>query len=155
MSNENRLRHAPGLAYVAVDSATVIEIGDIVYLDTNDVKPASTAALWDTDLATTQAALKDICLGIAMSASASGETDPVLVSHGAVYEMDAASAAYEIGDLVGADKAAGNALLAQTVEAAVAASAIGVVYKSSAGVNVTRVLVYIPSQILDGVKVGE
>ena len=38
----------------AVDSSTVIEIGDLLWLDTDDVKPASDLT-WNTDLATTQA----------------------------------------------------------------------------------------------------
>jgi len=155
MANENKYRYPEGQVMVAVDSATVIEVGDLVYLDTDDAKPASTSALWNTNLATTQADLKDALLGVAMDSSDSGETDDIRVSYGGVYEMDAASAAYEIGDLVGADKDTGNNLLDQTVEAAVAASAIGTVVKSSGGASVTRVLVHIPSQVLQGIKIGE
>jgi len=53
----NRLRFRSGqveLHKVRVDSDTELEAGDLVWLDTDDVKPAS-AFTWTTDLATTQA----------------------------------------------------------------------------------------------------
>ena len=41
MANNLRHRHGPQLLVkAAVDSATVIEVGDMVWLDTDDVKPA-------------------------------------------------------------------------------------------------------------------
>lgn len=152
MSNEMRYRTDTKTISVAVDSATVIEIGDMVYLDTDDVKPVSTAALWSSDLITTQTALKPIFLGIAMSASAAGETEPVLVCVDGVFEMDAASAAYEVGALVAPDKDSGNNLLDQTVEAVVAAGAIGIVYQKTG--TATRVKVRFISQKMTGITIG-
>jgi hypothetical protein len=110
---------------VAVDSATAINAGDPVYLDTDDAKPASSET-WTTDLATTQANFVNHFLGIAQAdhaANSGAVTDfPVDVSPFSVYEMDCASEAHEIGDTLGIDKAAGNALLPSTLEKAVAAS---------------------------------
>lgn len=56
-----------------VASATVIEIGDLVYYDTStdQVKPASDFT-WNTDLATTQGGFADVVAGVAMESSASG-----------------------------------------------------------------------------------
>ena len=54
MSNKLRFRSGQvELHKVRVDSGTVIEAGDLVWLDTNDAKPAKDFA-WTTDLATTQ-----------------------------------------------------------------------------------------------------
>jgi hypothetical protein len=44
------------------------------------------------------------------------------VSPLSVYELDCASETHEVGDTLGMDKAAGNALLPSTLEKAVAAS---------------------------------
>jgi hypothetical protein len=121
-------RHRYGHQFIiqaAVDSATAINAGDAVYLDTDDVKPASSQT-WDTNLATTQAALVDHFLGIALAdhaANSGAVTDfPVDISPLSVYEMDCASETHEIGDPLGMDKASGNALLPSTLEKAVAAS---------------------------------
>jgi len=121
-------RHRYGeqfLVRVAVDSATAINAGDAVYLDTDDAKPASSET-WNTDLATTQANFVNHFLGIAQSdhaANSGAVTDfPVDISPFAVYEMDCASETHEIGDPIGMDKASGNALLPSTLEKAVAAS---------------------------------
>jgi hypothetical protein len=123
----NKLRFRSGqveLRRVRVDSGTVIEAGDLVYLDTDDVKPASDFP-WDTNLATTQAAFAAVFLGVAHTASADGETDDVSVdvSPLSVYEFDAASAAYEVGAILGPDELS-SALMDQQLEAAAAAAGI-------------------------------
>lgn len=109
----------------AVDSATAISAGDAVYLDTDDVKPAS-SEMWNTDLNTTQALFTNHFLGIAQADHAANSgivTDfPVDVSPLAVYEMDCASETHEIGAMLGMDKAGGNALLPSTLEKAPSAS---------------------------------
>jgi len=137
-----------------VDSATVIAIGDMVYLDTDDVKPAS-AFTWDTNIATTQAGFAAVFLGIAVDASANGETTPIRVdiSPERIWTMTLVSQTLEVGKTLGPAKAAGNALLSQTLDAAVAASAIArsteyaasaqtsgkVVFASAFGVNTGNV----------------
>lgn len=150
---EMKYRKSANYITVAVDSATVIEVGDMVYLDTDDVKPVSTAGLWDTNLLTTQENLRKIFLGIAQSASASGETDPVLICTDGVFEMDAASATYEVGDTVAPDKDSGNNLLDQTVEAVAGSGAIGRVYKKAT--SATRVMVHFKSMLMQTLVVPQ
>jgi len=136
---------------MAVDASTVIEAGDMLFLDTDDVKPAGSFT-WDTSLAVTQAAFKDLFVGIAAQAHPSGVAGQILVMTKGVFEMESPSTAWQYGALVGPDKASGNALLSQTVETAVAASSVGVV--RDVGTK-TRVKVYFVSQLLHGTKVGE
>lgn len=138
MANKARFRSGRvHLARVRVDSATVIEKGDLVYLDTDDVKPASSFT-WDTDLATTQAAFAAAFLGVAHEQSASGDTDPISVdlSPDAVYEFDVASATYEVGDMLGPDKDGGNNKLMDQQLEAVASGGLGIAraaeYKAAA-----------------------
>lgn len=121
-----RHRYGPQhILHVAVDSATAINAGDAVYLDTDDAKPASSET-WSVDLATTQANFVNHFLGIAQAdhAANSGAVTnfPVDISPLAVYEMDCASETHEIGDTLGMDKASSSNLLASTLEKAVAAS---------------------------------
>ena len=138
------------IASVAVDSGTVIAIGDMLYLATDDVRPASDFT-WDTNLATTQAGFADVFVGIAMHKSASGDVLPVDIdiSADSEYQFGCASATYAYGATVGPDKASGNALLAQTLEAAVAASSVARVLKAEASATtavwVSFASVYNPS----------
>jgi hypothetical protein len=133
-----------------VDSATVIEIGDIVFLDTDDAKPASAIPDQGTELANQQF-FHDVFAGVAMQASAAGDTDPIRVATAGVFEFDCLSATLEVGDLMSSDEnAGGTALLNQTVAKVTAASAaIGRCAKrvNPAG---TRVLVDIVSAVLRG-----
>lgn len=134
-----RLRSgSPRLMSVRVDAATVVEVGDLVFLDTDDAKPAS-AFTWTTDLATTQANFADKFLGV--SHSQKKATDPagtitVDIGPDATYEFAVASATYEIGDDLGPSKdPSANKLLNQQLEG-VAASTQGIArameYKASA-----------------------
>ncbi|WP_437203043.1 hypothetical protein [Planctomicrobium sp. SH664] len=123
----NKLRFRSGqvhLRKVRVDSGTVIEAGDLVWLDTDDAKPAS-AFTWDTNLATTQGAFAAKFLGVAHQPSASGETFPISVdvSPDSVYEFDVASASYELGQTLGPDESS-STLMSKQLEGAVAAAAI-------------------------------
>ncbi len=121
-----RHRYGPQvMVQAAVDSATAINAGDAVFLDTDDVKPASSEA-WTGVLATTQENFVNHFLGIALAdhpANSGAVTDfPVDISPMAVYEMDCASETHEVGDTLGMDKASGNNLLPSTLEKAAAAS---------------------------------
>lgn len=115
------------LVKFAVASATVIARNDICALQsTDDDIIGAGDAVWDTDLATTQATFANRFAGIAYEDSANLKTDDVSVdiSSDAIYEFTCNSAAYEMGDSLGPDKAGGDALLDQTLEAAVASSSI-------------------------------
>ena len=136
MANQIRFRSGQvQLHRVRVDSATVIEVGDLVFLDGDDAKPASDFT-WTTDLATTQAAFAASFLGIAHQQSAAGDTDDVSVdvSPTSVYEFDAASATYELGDALGSDELS-STLESQKLEA-VGSTSLGVAraaeYKAAA-----------------------
>lgn len=98
----------------AVDSATVIEIGDMVFLDTDDVKPASSQAA-GSSLALTQGSLHDKFFGVAAQRSRSGDTDPIRVDTAGVFEFPCDSTNWEIGDLVGPAESSAFALEDQKV----------------------------------------
>lgn len=124
----NRLRFRSGqvsLHRLRVDSGTVLEAGDLVFLDTDDVKPAQSFA-WTTDLATTQAAFAAAFLGVCHQPSADGQTDDVSVdlSPLAVYEFDANPATYEVGTILGPDEQS-NTLMNQQLET-VASAGLGI-----------------------------
>jgi len=134
----------------AVDSAIEIEIGDLLYLDTDDTKPASSQADQGTETAN-QELFADKFLGVAMQRSPVGDTDPIRVATTGVFEYDCPSGTFELGDLVGADENAdGDALVNQQV-AKVAASkyAVGRVAKRVAAAA-TIVLVDIRSTVMTG-----
>lgn len=136
MSNQLRFRSGQVFLHkLRVDSGTVIEAGDMVFLDTDDVKPASDFT-FTTDLATTQGNFAASFLGIAHQQSADGDTDDLSIdlSPHAVYEFDVNSATYEAGDLLGPDEQS-SALMDQQLEA-VASSDLAIAraaeYKASA-----------------------
>jgi hypothetical protein len=133
-----------------VDSATVIEIGDLVYLDVDDAKPASAQTDQGTELANQQL-FHDIFTGVAMQASRSGDTQPIRVATAGVFEFDCLSTTLEVGDMMSSDEnAGGTALLNQTVAKVTSANAaVGRCAKrlNPAG---TRVLVDIVSSTLKG-----
>lgn len=84
----------------AVDSDTVIEIGDLVYLDTDDAKPASAQADQGAEVRN-QTFFSDRFLGVAMQRSRAGDSDSIRVATTGVFEFDCPMATYELGDLVG------------------------------------------------------
>jgi len=138
----------------AVDSATVIEIGDLLWQDADDAKTAAVRADLGTEAAN-QAALAEKFLGVAMQRSRSGETAPIRVATTGVFEFDCLGATFELGDLIGADEnAAGNALLNQQVAKVTAsAGAIGRVAKRQP-TTTTSVLVDIRSTVMTGGVAG-
>ena len=93
-----------------VESATVIEIGDLVYLETDDAKPASSLADQGTE-AQNQEAFHDKFAGVAMQRSRAGDTTPIRVATRGVFEFPCPSATFEVGALIGAsDNGGGNGL---------------------------------------------
>jgi hypothetical protein len=151
MANTMRWRYGDtSPVMLPVDSATVIEIGDLVYLDTDDAKPASSLTDQGTELANQQL-LHDGFAGVAMQASPSGATQPIRVATAGVFEFDCVSTTLEVGDMMGADEnVAGTALLTQTVAKVTNANAaVGRCAKrlNPAG---TRVLVDVVSSTMKG-----
>lgn len=118
MTSIHRFRKSDpqGVVRLPVDSAQVIEVGDMVFLNTDDVRAADQFAYVTGNLDGTQANFAAKFLGIAMTASASGETDDISIATKGSFEMACAAATFEIGDLVGPDdNAAPDALLNQQV----------------------------------------
>jgi hypothetical protein len=151
MSDKMRWRYGDTNPVVAaVDSGTVIEIGDLVLLNTDDAKPAAAVADQGTK-EENQADFAATFLGVAMQRSRSGETAPIRVATTGVFEYDCASGTFELGDMVGVDEnAAGNALLNQQVAKVTAAqNAIGRVAKRQPSAG-TSVLLDIRSTVMTG-----
>jgi hypothetical protein len=151
MSDKMRWRYGDTNPVVAaVDAATVIEIGDLVWQDTDDAKPA-TALPNHSSQAANQQALAAAFLGVAMQRSRNGDAAPIRVATTGVFEFDCASGTFELGDLIGADKnAANNGLLSQQVaKVAQSQCAIGRVAKREPAAA-TSVLLDIRSTIMTG-----
>jgi hypothetical protein len=118
MANVHAYRHGNQLfVRPAVDSATVIDRGDFIYLDTDDGKPASSYT-WSSSDAATQTAFANVFIGIADEASASGDTNPINVDISAtsVYEFTCVATTWEIGATFAVDGNGSDALLDQTLE---------------------------------------
>ena len=96
MSDKMRWRYGDTNPVVAaVDSGTVIEIGDLIYQDTDDAKPASSQADQGSETAN-QELFADNFLGVAMQRSRSGDTDPVRVATTGAFEFDCPSGTFEL-----------------------------------------------------------
>ena len=116
MSDKMRWRYGDTNPVVAaVDSASVIEIGDLVYQDEDDAKPASSQADQESEEAN-QKLFAENFLGVAMQRSRDGDTDPIRVATTGVFEFNCPSSTVELGDLVGIDEdAEGKALEDQQI----------------------------------------
>ena len=130
-----------------VDSTTVIEIGDLVYLETDDVRPANqqTDQLGEE---ANQALLARKFAGVAMQRSRDGDTAPIRVATSGVFEFVCPSTAFEVGALVGASEASGGtALEDQQVESVLRPElALGTVARRVGSAD-TKVLVQIMSRL--------
>jgi hypothetical protein len=151
MSDKMRWRYGDTNPVVAaVDAATVIEIGDLLFQEVDDARPASALADQGTE-AGNQEALADKFLGVAMQRSRSGDTDPIRVATTGVFEFDCPSTTFELGDLIGPhENAAGNALLNQQLTKVAAAKCAIARIAKRAGTPVTTVLVDIRSTVMTG-----
>lgn len=85
---------------VPVDAETVIEIGDLVYLDGDDAKPASVQPD-EESLDGNQIAFHNKFAGVAMQRSRAGDVEPIRVATTGVFEFACPITAFEIGALVG------------------------------------------------------
>ena len=151
MANTMRWRYGDTQpVMLPVDATTVVEIGDLIYLDTDDAKPASSQADQLTEAAN-QELFHDKFAGVAMQASRNGDTQPIRVATAGVFEFDCLSTAYEVGKLIGADENAAGTALEKQVVAPVATSnlAIG---RCAKRVNpaATRVLIDVVSTMQRG-----
>jgi hypothetical protein len=150
MSDKMRWRYGdtnPVLA--AVDADTVIEIGDLVYQEVDDVRPASMQTDQGTKLAN-QEMFAGKFLGVAMQRSRAGETTSIRVATTGVFEFDCAASNFELGDPIGVEEnTAGDALLNQHV-AKVAAPKYAIGRDAKRQTNATTVLIDIRSTVMTG-----
>ncbi|KKK81973.1 hypothetical protein LCGC14_2808050 [marine sediment metagenome] len=99
MSDKMRWRYGDTNPVVAaVDSATVIEIGDLLWQGTDDAKPAS--MLPEPDVLEIQQLFASNFLGVAMERSRSGDITTMRLATTGVFEFDCPSGTFELGDLV-------------------------------------------------------
>ena len=112
MSDKMRWRYGDTNPVVAaVDSATVIEIGDLLWQDVDDAKPASVQDISidrkivprEEEHRQRQGHFARNFLGVAMQRSRSGGTEPVRVAITGVFEFDVKNdgTTYELGELIG------------------------------------------------------
>jgi len=146
MSDKMRWRYGDTNPVVAaVDADTVIEIGDLVWQDVDDAKPASNLCNQEEFVAK--------FLGVAMQRSRVGEASPIRVATSGVFEFDCRSNFFELGDLVGPmnlqDEQFDTALLNQQIKKTIFAScALGRIAKRDP--NALSVLVDIRSTVMAG-----
>ena len=129
----------------AVESDTVIEISDLVWLNVNSARPAS--------LLNCQKKFTSQFLGVAMQRSRSGDITPIRVATTGVFEFDCPSGTFELGDLVGADENAGALLNQQVKSTRTPTEAIGRVALRRPSPD-TSVFVGIRSTVMTGGVAG-
>jgi len=154
MSDKMRWRYGDTNHVVAaVGSSTEIEIGDLLWQDTNQAKPASDQADQGSD-EDNQEAFTDSFLGVAMQRSRSGDTDPIRVATTGVFEFELEYlAALELGDLIGpraSDREGGGTILDNQRVEKVTESKYAVGRCSKRGTALTSVLVDIRSTVMTG-----
>lgn len=151
MANTMRWRYgATNPVILAVDSATVIEIGDLVYLETDDARPAVQQLDQGTE-SLNQQTLHAGFAGVAMQQSAAGDTEPIRVATTGVFDFACDAATFEVGDLIGpCENAAGDGLENQKVKG-VAGLAVSIGRCAARSPNsTTRVLVDVVSSVMRG-----
>lgn len=159
MSDKMRWRYSDTNPVVAaVDAATEIEIGDLLWQDVDDAKPAR--ALQNArGCGPTQKVFADTFLGVAMCRSKVGDTDPIRVATTGVFEFDCPSDTFELGDLVAPNmRPNGSGALTNQQVVSVRgvepeAIAIGRVAKRAATLT-TSVLIDIRSTVMTGGVLG-
>ncbi len=126
MANSMRWRYGDTKPVVhSVGTTTVLEIGDLLYFDGNDVKRASSQVDQASE-AGNQEVFHDNFAGVTMQASRDGDTQPVRVATAGVFEFDTLSDTYEVGDLIGVDEAASGTVLEDQVVTAVATANLAI-----------------------------
>jgi len=108
-----------------VQSATVIEIGDLVYQSTDHALPAGAQADQGTK-AGNQQLFHNNFVGVAMQQSRAGDTTPIRVATTGVFAFDCTSATFEVGALIGGDENTGGTALMNQVVAAVNAENLAI-----------------------------
>jgi len=135
---------------MAVASATVIEIGDLLWYDVANNQVKNMASLVFTDLANGQLRSHFLFAGIAMSASASLATADIKVGTAGVWELPCASASFGQNDLVGIDDNAGPTAYVDQQVIAAGDEMLSIGRVAAVAATVTTVLVEINPRIVRG-----
>lgn len=107
MSDKMRWRYGDTNPVVAaVDAATVVEIGDLLWQDVDDAKPVADVPVNVDEegrsiLSFALQRFTDNFLGVSAQRSRSGETAPIRVATTGVFEFDCPNDAYGLGELIG------------------------------------------------------
>ncbi|MEO0529625.1 MAG: hypothetical protein AAF266_03505 [Planctomycetota bacterium] len=151
MANTMRWRYGDtNPVMLPVGTETDVEIGDLVYLDSGEAKPASDVPDQGSSLLTVQE-FQDNFVGVAMQASPAGDATSIRIATTGVFEFECDSAVHELGEEIAvAINLPGDKLFDQKVAATLTMSmAIGRCAKQVT-VASTRVLVDIVSVVLRG-----
>ncbi|KKL65486.1 hypothetical protein LCGC14_2154500 [marine sediment metagenome] len=147
MANRHLFRNKGGIIRLPVDSAQIIEVGDMVALFTDDARRVS--QLTYGTLAAAQLRAAHQFMGVAMEASVSGDTADITIRQSGNFEFDCAAATFEIGDLVAVDDNAGATALVDQQVIAAGENGFGIGHVSKRySANTTRVLVEIKPNYL-------
>lgn len=141
----------------AVDSATVIEHGDNVFQEVDDVRPVGndanadgTGDLWSTSEGVTQLAAKEKYMGVAQQASRAGDTDPISVCTSGEFLFDCDSDTFELGEYLTFAKTSGNNLENRKVKATLEHELAFAVVSKREAVATTKVWGRITSTVMSG-----
>ncbi len=128
----------------------VIEIGDLLYLDGGNVKPASSQTDQGT-LTANQETFHDNFIGVAMQCTPGDSAETIRIATSGVFEFSCLSATYEVGDLIGStEEGTGGQLEAQVVIGVAAENlALGRCVKQAASAT-ENVLLDIVSTVVRG-----
>lgn len=99
----------------AVAAETAVEIGDLVWQDTDQAKPASLLPDQGGESAN-QERFADRFLGVAMQRSPAGQDRPIRAATTGVFEFECPATDFELGDWVGPAGATGGGLQNQRVK---------------------------------------
>ena len=151
MADKMRWRYGdtnPVLA--AVDAATVIEIGDLVYQEEDDARPAASQGNLG-GIPQNEEAFADKFLGVAMQRSRAGDADPIRVATTGVFEFDCPAGPYELSHFMAPCRnLAGDGLLNQRVELVADAKYAVARVARRAAASATTLLVDIRSTVMTG-----
>ena len=151
MANNLRWRYGDtNPVMLPVEVGYIVEVGDLLYQEVDDVRSASSMADQGT-LEANQELFHDTFVGVAMQASRAEDSEPIRVATGGVFEFDCISEAFEVGDLVGGnEEGTGTQLDAQVVRSVATPNlAIGRCVKRVATPG-SKVLVDIVSTVVRG-----
>ena len=156
MADKMRWRYGDTNPVVAaVDSEIAIELGDLLWQDVDDAKPASELDVFQqADLPAKQFATK--FLGVALQRSHVGDADSIRVASTGVFEFECSAMRFELGQLIAVDfeaKAKRKLGNQQVVRVSRSSEAIGRVTRRTVDIE-TTVLVDIVSTVMRGGVAG-